>query len=86
MSAFIPQAMIASYHTIKVFCRGCQYLLLTYHKGGKGQLVKIHLHKIVEDFTQQKGICPKCGSQFGREAVIKNHPALRVIGGKLFHK
>lgn len=73
-------------HIIKVFCRTCQELLLTYHKGGSGQLVKIHLHRIKEDFTKEKGICPGCETPFGREAVIKNKAALKVIGGKLYWK
>ena len=72
--------------TIQVFCHTCKFLLLTYRKGGKGQLIKIHLHKILTDFTKVKGICPSCNVQFGRETVIKNKPALRVIGGKVFWK
>ena len=73
-------------HIIRVFCRPCRNLLLTYRKGGKGQLVKIHLYKIVKDFTQEPGICPQCGNQFAREAIIKNKPALKVVGGKVFWK
>ena len=70
--------------TIQVFCHTCNFLLLSYQKGGKGQLIKIHLHKILNDNTTLKGICPDCGVQFGREAVIKNRAALRVIGGKVY--
>lgn len=78
--------MLTSSRIIHIFCMNCRTQLLTYRKGGKGQLVKIRLHKIVKDFTVDKGFCPECGTQFGREAVIRNKPALKVIGGKLFYK
>ena len=74
------------YHIIKVYCRSCHSLLLTYHKGGRGHLIKLHLHKIVQDLTVQRGVCWKCGTDFGREAIIKNRPALKVIGGKVYWK
>ena len=85
-SALVKWWELMAPRTIQVFCHTCNFLLLTYRKGGKGQLIKIHLHKILTDYTKVKGICPGCGVQFGREAVIKNRPALRVIGGKVFWK
>lgn len=49
-------------------------------------LVKCHLHKIVKDYTEQPGICPQCGITWGRPAIIRNKPALKVVGGKLYWK
>ena len=81
---FFQVMVISSKHIIEVFCRNCRSLLLHYRKGGGGQLIKCHLHKITEDFTTEKGICPQCGKQWGREAVIKNRPALRIVGKKVY--
>ena len=64
----------------------CQTLLLVYRKRGSGSLVKCFLERTQQDFTQAPGICPKCGSQFGREAVIKNKAAVKIVGGKVYWK
>lgn len=74
------------YRILSIYCRNCQTILLTYRKGGKGQLVKCHLHKIVKDFTIDKGVCPNCDSQWGREAIIRNKPALKIIGDRVYWK
>ena len=78
--------MISSKRIIEVFCKSCRTLLVRYRKGGGGHLIKCHLHKIVEDFTTGKGICPQCGRQWGREVIIKNKPALKIVGGKVYWK
>ena len=64
----------------------CQSLLLTYRKRGSGTLVKCFLDRIKENHTTALGICPKCGSQFGRQAVIRNKAAIKIVGGKVYWK
>ena len=71
---------------LDVYCRSCSFLLLNYRKGGKGHLIKCHLHKIVKDYTSGGGFCPNCGAQWGRAAIIKNRPALKIIGERVFWK
>eukprot|EP01147_Barroeca_monosierra_P006056 gene6056-9154_t len=71
--------------TISVFCQACQGRLYKYKKQGKGQLVKVFLHKIVEDYTQQlRGVCPTCGAIFARPAIIKNRHANKIISARVF--
>jgi len=57
---------------------------LRYRKGGTGFLRKCYEHKIREDHTAQLGVCPRCGSVFGRPAIIKQLPALKIVGGKVY--
>ena len=74
------------YRILDVYCRKCQTVLLKYRKGGKGQLIKCHLHKLVKNFTINPGICQNCDVQWGREATIKNKPALKIIGDRVYWK
>lgn len=71
---------------IKVFCRKCNVQLLTYVKRGTGGLRKCYLSKIKKNFTSSPGICQGCGSNFARPTVIKNLPALKIVGGKVYWK
>ena len=49
-------------------------------------LVKCFFERILKDFTESLGICPRCGSKFGRETIIRAKPAIKIIGGKVFWK
>lgn len=75
-----------TFKVLEVFCKNCQFLLLTYKKGGKGQLIKCHFHKIIKDNTTIKGMCPSCGIVWGRQTLIKQKPALKIIGDKVYWK
>ena len=70
--------------TIKIFCKNCETQLYQYKKGGKGQLVKVQQHRIVKDFTTERGVCPNCQVQFARPQVIKGRPSNKIIGDKVF--
>lgn len=74
------------FRVLDVYCKSCNFLLLNYRKGGSGHLIKCHLHRIIKDFTSTPGFCPNCGAQWGRPAIIKNRPALKIIGERVFWK
>jgi len=69
--------------TVNIYCKKCSYQLLKYRKGGKGALVKCFIQRIAADFTTDRGVCPKCGSHFARQTMIRGTPALKMIGGKV---
>ena len=79
---YSTSALLAS-RKLAIHCRACQTHLYTYRKGGKGQLVKCFVDKIVEDHARGTQ-CPNCGSEFGRVTRIKNRLAHKIIGGKIF--
>ncbi|AXT39972.1 hypothetical protein D1814_15440 [Alteromonas sp. BL110] len=72
--------------TVQIFCAKCRFQLLKYRKGGKGALVKCFKERIVEDYTNEEGICPSCNVQFGRNTMIRGAPALKIVGGKVLMK
>lgn len=74
------------FRILDVYCKSCNFLLLNYRKGGNGHLIKCQLHRIIKDFTSAPGYCPNCGTQWGRPAIIKNKPALKIIGERVFWK
>lgn len=69
--------------TVRISCAQCRALLYKYRKGGKGELVKCFVERIVEDFTTEPCRCPKCGQVFARETMIRGTPAFKMIGGKV---
>ncbi|WP_028108640.1 hypothetical protein [Ferrimonas futtsuensis] len=69
--------------SVQISCSRCRTQLLRYRKGGNGALVKCFIERITEDNTQEPGICPGCGSQFGRQTLIRGVPALKMVGGKV---
>ncbi|MCG6390293.1 hypothetical protein K6U51_07860 [Vibrio fluvialis] len=71
---------------VDIYCAKCRTLLLKYHKGGKGALVKCFKERIAQDFTSGDGRCPNCGSEFARDAMVRGTPALKMLGGKVMMK
>ncbi len=69
--------------TVQIVCAKCKSLLLKYRKDGKGALVKCFKERIVENYTEDEGICPSCDSQFARSTLIRGTPALKMVGGKV---
>ncbi|MCB4435790.1 hypothetical protein LHL20_05965 [Alteromonas sp. McT4-15] len=72
--------------TVQIFCARCRCQLYKYRKGGKGALVKCFKSRIVEDYTDEEGICPSCNSQFARSAMIRGERSLKIVGGKVHMK
>ncbi|MDN3653216.1 hypothetical protein QWY77_10680 [Thalassotalea ponticola] len=72
--------------TVSVQCQQCKAILYKYKKGGKGSLIKCFKERIVEDFTEQPGVCPKCVTQFARETLVRGTPAFKIIGNKAICK
>ena len=70
--------------TIKVYCANCRTLLYKYLKAGPGRLVKCYTDKIVEDYTYGELRCPRCGTGFAREKMIRGRLANKIIQGKVF--
>ena len=71
---------------IKIYCQKCGTLLYKYNKVKPGHLVKCYKDRIIKDYTNGDLKCPKCGSQFAREAIIHGKPANKIIQGKVFIK
>ena len=67
---------------VDIYCARCRTQLFRYRKGGKGALVKCFIERIVEDYTDTPCVCPGCGAEFARQALIRGVPAYKMIGGK----
>ncbi|TKB46080.1 hypothetical protein [Thalassotalea mangrovi] len=72
--------------TVKVICNSCNQLLFKYKKGGTGALIKCFKERIVEDNTEQPGICPNCHTEFARDTLVRGTPAFKIIGNKAKQK
>ena len=71
-------------YVITVHCANCSTLLYRYRKEGGGELIKCYVSGIIEDHTNGDLKCPSCGQEFARHARIRNRPAHKMIGGKVF--
>ncbi len=72
--------------TVDIYCKGCNYQLYKYRKGGNGALIKCFKTRISQDYTFTPGICPACDKQFARECLVRGTPAFKLIGGKVWSK
>lgn len=69
-----------------VSCSLCGSELLTYQKGGKGNLIKIQFPRIVESNVildeEEKGFfCPGCREQLGSLRDYRGNPTYYLIRG-----
>jgi len=74
-------------YKIKIYCKRCNYHLLTYLKeGGEPQaLVKCYKNNIIENYTDDLMHCPNCGEEFSRgETIIHGRPAYKISRGKVY--
>lgn len=71
---------------IKIFCQSCNTFLYKYRKEGPGKLVKCFADGILEDNTQELGLCPGCGKQFARLGEIRGRPIHKIVQGSVFVK
>mmetsp|Transcript_1874 Transcript_1874/g.3214 ORF Transcript_1874/g.3214 Transcript_1874/m.3214 type:complete len:86 (-) Transcript_1874:1428-1685(-) len=74
----------SSRQTIRIFCSGCNSKLYKYKKRGNGSLVKCFVDRVLKDWTKGDMKCHVCSSEFARSAIIKNKPAHKIIGGKVY--
>lgn len=70
-------------YTIEIDCAKCRTFLYKYRKEGPGSLVKCYTSGILEDNTEGDLKCPKCKTEFAREAMYHNRPAHKIIQGKV---
>ena len=68
-----------------ISCGPCKKDLMRYQKQGVGNLLRIHLPRILESEvdinTIDSLICPKCNKHLGDVIDIDNHKAIRVRRG-----
>lgn len=74
------------FFTVKIYCKKCGTFLYQYQKDKKGKLIKCYKERIVKDFTNGDLKCPKCGNNFGREAIIHGKPAVKIVQGSVYVK
>ncbi|MFC0119500.1 hypothetical protein ACFFK7_16440 [Pseudoalteromonas xiamenensis] len=68
--------------TVNIICSKCKTLLFVYRKGGKGALVKCFIERINASYAVDYIKCPNCDNEFGRMAMIRGVPAVKIIGNK----
>ncbi|TMM44032.1 hypothetical protein [Colwellia ponticola] len=73
-------------NTVNIYCKGCNYHLFKYRKGGKGALLKCFKERISQNFTNTPCTCPQCQQIFARDCLIRGTPAFKIIGGKVWSK
>ena len=69
--------------TVHIHCNACGGLLFKYKKEGPGHLMKCYESGIEDDRTSGKLVCPQCGQEYARVAMVRGRPARRIIQGKV---
>lgn len=78
-------------YLLVISCGSCKSNLLKYQKVGKGNVLKLHIDRIVEGFIDfSKEIpkelkCVKCGEKLGIKVNLKksNKDVYKIIRGKI---
>lgn len=75
-------------YPLKVFCGHCKTPILIYEKGGKGNLIKLQEHRIIEsslDLKNNKGhlYCPKCKEHLANRGKYNEGLTYFIIRGKV---
>lgn len=76
---------------LEVMCGYCKTSILIYEKGGKGNLIKLQNHKIIEstfNLKDQKGhlYCPNCKEQLANKGIYNDRLTYFIIRGKINSK
>ncbi len=75
-------------HALEVSCGKCKTPAAIYQKGGKGNLIKMQVPRIIEaefDFLKAEGhaYCPKCGSLLARKGSYADNDTYWIVRGKV---
>lgn len=78
---------IRNTHPLMVSCSHCGQELLIYQKGGRGNLIKLQVHRIIEsniDLTKLENAlnCPNCSEQIASLTEYNGKPTYYIIRGK----
>lgn len=76
---------------LEVVCGACKAPILIYEKGGKGNLLKLQSHRIMEsefDLQNHKGhlFCPNCNEKLANRGLYNDRLTYFVIRGKINSK
>lgn len=75
-------------HPLEVSCGQCKTPVVIYEKGGKGNLIKMQLPRIIEskvDLKNHKGhlLCPNCGEELARRGTYKENLTYWIVRGRV---
>ena len=75
-------------HALEVSCGHCKKPVAVYAKGGKGNLIKMQIPRIIEseiDLENDKGhlLCPNCKRELARKGVYNENITYWIIRGKV---
>lgn len=75
-------------YALEVSCGHCKTPAAIYAKGGKGNLIKMQIPRIIEseiDLENNKGhlLCPNCKIELARKGVYKENTTYWIIRGKV---
>ena len=73
---------------LEVLCGHCKTPVLIYEKGGKGNLIKLQEHRIIEseiDLNKHQGHlhCPNCREDLANRGVYNGRLTFFIIRGKV---
>ena len=76
---------------LEVTCGNCKQSILIYEKGGKGNLIKLQAHRIIEsefDLETQKGHleCMNCKEVLANRGLYRGKLTYFIIRGKINSK
>ena len=77
--------------TLEVTCGHCKTPILRYEKGGKGNLIKLQEHRIMESVFDLKSqedhlYCPNCKEQLANKGTYNGRLTYFVVRGRINSK
>lgn len=60
-------------YILLISCGVCKTEIVKYQKLGKGNLLRMHIDRIIESYVNfsQELICPNCGNKLGSKITLK---------------
>ncbi len=73
---------------LEVSCGTCKTPVLIYAKGGKGNLIKLQVHRIIEsevNLAEHEGhlLCSNCREELAKKGTYNGNEAYWIIRGKV---
>ncbi|MDO5707243.1 MAG: hypothetical protein Q4P31_01205 [Andreesenia angusta] len=83
-----PIKKVKNWYALEISCAKCKTPIAIYQKAGKGNLIKMQFHRIIEAQNDIKNIpghliCHKCDNILGNRGKYKNKDTFWIVRGQI---